>query len=162
LLTAARDVELVPSGQRLQLWLPAETLNVPWGHAVHGPPSGPVKPASHLQSAWLVLPLLAVCEFSEHVVHTELRASANVPAAQVTHVVLLVALRVGEAVPAGQRLQFPAPTEALNVPASQLRHTAPSVPVNPASHWQSSTLPLPAGDTAWRPHGVHRSWPSYA
>ena len=152
----------MPARQRLQLWLPGESLNVPSGQALHVPPSGPVKPALHWQSVWLVLPLPLVCEFSAHAVHTELPANANVPAAQVTHVALLVALRVGEAVPAGQRLQFPAPTEALNVPGLQLRHSPPSGPVNPASHWQSSTLPLAAGDTAWRPHGVHWSCPSYA
>ena len=107
----------MPAGQRLQLWLPVEALNVPSRHALHAPPSGPVKPALHWQSACIVLPLPLVCEFSAHAVHAELPASAKLPAAQVTHVALLVALCVGEAVPAAQRLQFPAPTEALNVPA---------------------------------------------
>jgi hypothetical protein len=39
-----------PEGQLLHDPAPDPALNVPAGHAVHGPPFGPVKPALHAQS----------------------------------------------------------------------------------------------------------------
>jgi len=42
--------ELEPEGQLLHDPAPDPALNVPAGHAVHGPPFGPVKPALHAQS----------------------------------------------------------------------------------------------------------------
>ena len=43
-------LEIVPEGQLLHDPAPDPALNVPAGHAMHGPPFGPVKPALHAQS----------------------------------------------------------------------------------------------------------------
>ena len=68
--------DAVPAGQCEQLALPRAPLNVPTAHAAHGPPSWPVKPASHRHAAALVLPLPNVCEFAGHRVQMALPASA--------------------------------------------------------------------------------------
>ena len=47
-------------GQAKHSALPAVSLYLPAGHAVHSPPSGPVYPASHLQSVTLSLPAALV------------------------------------------------------------------------------------------------------
>ncbi len=43
--------EVLPRKHALHASLPTELFHVPTGHAVHGPPLGPVKPILHVQAA---------------------------------------------------------------------------------------------------------------
>ena len=55
--------EKVLPGQRVQATLPVVVLYVPAAHAVHAPPSGPEKPATHTQSVAASLPVVD-CELA--------------------------------------------------------------------------------------------------
>ena len=55
----------------MHLSLPVAFLNLPAAQELHPPPSGPVKPASHLHWVTLALPSTDI-EFEGHIVHLEL------------------------------------------------------------------------------------------
>ena len=136
--------ELDPEGQLLQAPAPDEVLNLPEGHLLHdpepgvslyspgaqdahGPPSGPVKPASHVQSDGSSLPA------------GELDPEGQMLHAPAPDKVLNL--------PEGQLLHAPAPGSALKVPAAQGAHGPPSGPVKPASQVQADREELPAGES---------------
>jgi len=58
---AADTFWYVSAGQAAQLASPGPALKLPGAHAVHGPPSGPVNPALHVQFESRVLVALE-CE----------------------------------------------------------------------------------------------------
>ena len=128
-------------GQSKHSALPAVSLYLPAGHAVHWSPSLPVYPASHTQS--VTLPLAAGdVEFDGQLEHSALPAvSLYVPAGHAVHSppsgpvypVLQVqsvtlSLATGEVAHAGQAEQLPVPAAALYLPSGHAVHLPPSAP----------------------------------
>jgi hypothetical protein len=122
-------VEYVPAEQSLQDTLPVAILYLPATQAVHAPPSGPVKPALHVQAARAELGL------------GELALSGHV-----TQVAAAVAPVVVEYVPAAQSVHTALPVAILYLPATQEVHTPPSGPVDPALHVQAVRAELGLGE----------------
>ena len=91
--------------------LPVPALNVPATHARHGPPSGPVYPLLHTQTA--LDP--ADCEF----------------AGQLEHATTDVAPTTVEKVLAGQLVHTAAPITGLYVPGTHREHIPPFGPLAP-------------------------------
>jgi hypothetical protein len=60
----------------------------------------------------------------------------------------------------GQSVQFADPLMALNLPAKQGTHVAPSLPENPGLHLQSERSPLPGIAVELSGHGSHCENPS--
>jgi len=68
-MVAAETLENVPRGQLMHAAVPLSSLYAPAGHAMHAPPSGPVKPGSHSQSDAAVLPA-GPAELGAQLVHS--------------------------------------------------------------------------------------------
>jgi hypothetical protein len=78
-VVAADVVEYLPAVQSVHVAAPADVLYLPGSQASHLPPSGPVKPALHLQL--VAVPLASgEFEFDGHVVHAEAPAREYFPA----------------------------------------------------------------------------------
>ena len=92
--------------------LPAFILYVPSTHAVHVPPSAPVKPALHLQLTADVLP-----------------PGASELAGHVEHALSPVAPTAPEYFPDPHSRHAPVPAFILYVPSTHAVHVPPSVPV---------------------------------
>jgi len=77
--------ELEPAAHAVQASLPAAALYLPASHATHASPSGPVKPALHVQAVEAVLPS-GELELDKHAVQASLPAvSLYLPATHATH-----------------------------------------------------------------------------
>ncbi len=108
----------VPAAQSEHATLPVSGLYVPAMHELQTPPSGPLKPALHVQ------PATAEVESSELelIVHT-IQVSAD------------VAVAVDEYVPAPQLVHTPLPVSILYFPETHaVHHVSPLGPVYPALH----------------------------
>ncbi len=85
-VVAAVAVETLPAGHWVHRAAPTLSLNFPATHAVHGPPSGPGKPLSHLQSDSAMLDD-ADREFAGQSLHTAAPSElAYLPDTHCTHV----------------------------------------------------------------------------
>jgi hypothetical protein len=104
--------EYVPAAQSVHAALPMFVLNVPAEQGVHAPPSRPVKPALHTQTA-----------------RAELRLGELEFTGQARHVVATVAATVVEYVPAAQSVHTALPLTVLKLPAAQAVHTSPFAPL---------------------------------
>jgi hypothetical protein len=71
--------ESLPNAHDVHALLPFKALNLPAAQATHGPPSGPVKPASQMQ--FMMEPLLAgAAEFTGHILQSGLPSGDHIPA----------------------------------------------------------------------------------
>ena len=71
--------ESLPNAHGVHAALPFETLNVPAAQGTHGPPFGPVKPASQMQL--VIKPLrAAAAEFTGHILQSGLPSGDHMPA----------------------------------------------------------------------------------
>ena len=130
--------EYLPAPQSMHAASPVPALYLPAPHPTHGPPFGPVKPASHAHSDTPPLP-----------------AGASECAGHALHVPSPVAPTASEYLPAPQSSHAASPVPALYLPAPHPTHGPPSPPVNPALHVQFHTPPLPAGASECAGHAVH-------
>ena len=123
-------LEYLPLPQSVQSSEPVPILYVPATHAVHVPPSLPVKPASQMQS---VRSLLAwgASELAGHASHTS-----------------DVAPTVDEYLPLPQSVHVSEPVLILYFPATHAVQVPPSLPVKPALQVQSVWTVLPWGEFA--------------
>ena len=122
--------EYLPAPQSRHAAEPVPILYFPAPHAVHAPPSGPEKPATHTQSVAASLPVVD-CEL----------------AGQLRQVPIAVAPVAAEYWPAPQSVHAAEPVDVLYFPATQPKHVPPSGPVEPAAHageTQSPSASLPA------------------
>ena len=140
-------------------------MNVPAPHAAHGPPSGPVYPALHIQSIPASLPT-ALMEFAGQFTHAALPVSTlNFPATHAVHAppsapvkpaahlqFVKASLPGGESEPAGHLAHASEPLFCLYTPAGHAVHGPPSAPEYPrwhrhaaASVWAVSACPELAG-----------------
>jgi hypothetical protein len=115
--------ENVLFGQSVHSALPISVLNVPATHARHGPPSGPVYPRLHTQTA--LDP--ADCEF----------------AGQLEHAPTDVAPVTMEKVLAEQLVHNDEPMTVLYFPATHNEHGPPFGPLAPALQTHAVTTELP-------------------
>lgn len=167
----------VCAGHPVQACGPSQSLYVPLAHSAHGPPSGPVNPATQEQI------VIAATDdwFCSHMVHACTPASAlNVPAAHATHSRAYTASYVSDAFStcvylASQRQlvmfgaaagEFRRPAHVLHAadpgaplycPARQATQTSPVIPVYPAAHAHSA---LPLCDTLFAWHARHADVPA--
>jgi hypothetical protein len=116
------------SGHSKQASAPAAVLYFPAIHVEHGPPPGPVAPASHVQ-----------------LVKAELPAGASELVGQSKHVESAIAPTAVEYLPCPQSLQASGPAAVLYFPAIHVEHGPPPGPVAPALHVQLVKAELPAG-----------------
>ena len=147
---APTTVEYWPAVQLLHVASPGAILCFPATHFIHGPPSGPVKPAMHVQSVVLLLPVGDVA-LETQFKHLVWSTDEYVLSEHCVHVTDDGA----EIVPGLHSKQFDDPFTALYFPSAHISHGPPSSPVNPATHAQSIMLLLPAGDVALAAHSVH-------
>jgi hypothetical protein len=110
--------EYVPSEQSVHTAVPFATLYLPTAHRTHGPPFGPVDPASQMQFAMDTDPSNED-DRAGHVVQALDPAAAYVPARHEAHTLEFVAPDTLENVPAGQLLHCPL---AQNLPRSHRLH----------------------------------------
>lgn len=137
--------------QSVQAAEPMPSLYLPAAHSEHTPPSSPVYPSLHWQSAAASLPL-GDCEFGRQGVHVFAREAPAVveyllaaqsmhalasdaptvpeyfPAPHCSHALSLVAPRVVEYLPALQTVHAALPVAGLYFPASHGAHGPPSGP----------------------------------
>ena len=121
-------VEYFPSVQGVHATVPVAVLYLPATQFTQSPPSGPVLPALHLQSAFAPLPS-GEYEFvgqSPHVFDAAPTVVEYFPAPQFVHAA------------------FPVPV--LYLPASQFPQLPPFGPVVPALQIQCCTTVLPSGE----------------
>jgi hypothetical protein len=121
-------VEYFPASQFVHAAFPEPVLYLPATHFTQSPPSGPVEPVLHLQSAFAPLPS-GEYEFVGQSPH-----------------VFDAAPTVVEYFPAPQFVQSPAPVDVLYLPATQFPQLPPFGPVVPALQIQCCTAVLPAGE----------------
>jgi len=114
--------ENVLFGQNVQSAAPICVLNVPGTQARHGPPSGPVYPLLHTQTALAPTD----CELSGHVEHAE----------------LAVAPVTVEKVFAEQFRHTDVPVTALYFPGTHSAHGPPFGPLAPVLHVHAVTAEL--------------------
>ena len=130
-----------PDKQLLQAPAPGCALCLPAAHAAHGPPSGPVEPALHVQFVEAVLPS-GELDLAAHAVHASLPdAALYLPDTHAEH-----APPSGPSYPG---LQVQAVSAAL--PAAELEFSgqdehalAPAPEKVPAPHSSHSAIPSPA------------------
>jgi len=111
------------------------SLYFPGTQAVHGPPSGPVKPLLQVQLA-----------------SAELEIGELELAGHPRQVVAIVAPTVVEYVPAAQSVQAAEPVAILYLPVTQVVHAPPSGPVDPALHVQAVITELGLGELEFAGH----------
>ncbi len=140
-LTAPTKLEDVPAGHRVHTALPLLGLYFPATQAVHGPPSGPVKPALQAEVIQAVTDELPLGEME--------------PAGQVMHVVEIVAPVLVEYVPDPQSVHTALPLLGLYFPATQTLHGPPFGPVNPVLHMQAARAELASGELELVGHVMH-------
>jgi hypothetical protein len=71
--------ESLPNAHGVHALLPFKALNLPAAQATHGPPSGPVKPASQMQ--FMMEPLRSgAAEFTGHILQSGLPSGDHIPA----------------------------------------------------------------------------------
>ena len=121
-----------PVAQSVHVTEPVVDLYLPVTHAVHGPPSGPLKPALHVHCVDEVhpMPLHDAPELAGHA----------------RHVVTSVAPDVAEYVPGTQTLHETLPVIVLYLPATHAVHGTPSGPLKPALHVHSVDAAQPLHD----------------
>lgn len=95
--------EYLPRGQAVQSDGPVTFLYLPATHPEHGRPSGPVKPAVHVQFQFEMLP-----------------TGADEPLGQSKQSPALVAASIAEYLPAEHSEQLPGPATSLYVPLAHL------------------------------------------
>ena len=130
--------EYLPAPQSMHAASPVPALYLPAPHPTHGPPFGPVKPASQIHADTPALPAGAFA-FAGHAEHVP---SSVCPVAP-------------EYLPAPQYVHAASPAPALYLPAAQSTHGPPFGPVKPASQIHPDTPPLPAGASECAGHAVH-------
>jgi len=118
----------LPAAQSVQFAGPEALLNCPVVHAAQVPPSGPVKPALHVQ---LVMVMLSSgeFEFDGHVSQAAALAALYVAAPQPEQVDSETAATDAEYFPATQSVQFAGPEALLNCPVVHAAQVPPSGPV---------------------------------
>ena len=129
------------------------SLNFPATHAVHGPPSGPVWPLSHLQSVCAALDG-SDSVFDGHRRHSVVFVLEYVLALQELQTSVVAAVAV-ETLPAGHWVQDAGPMLALNLPATQGSHASPSGPVCPLLQVQLDSAMLADADPEFAGHARH-------
>ncbi len=143
---AAVFVEYVPDPQSVHAAEPVATLYFPATHAMHAPPSGPVKPTLQVQLAAVEQPVHDAPEL----------------AVQARHAAAAVAPAVAEYFAAAQSVHAAEPVATLYFPATHAAHGPPLGPVYPAL--QSATIQaaldvLATGDVEPAGHAVHVAVP---
>jgi hypothetical protein len=100
--------ESLPNAHGVHAALPFETLNVPAAQGTHGPPFGPVNPASQMQL--VIKPLCAAAaEFTGHILQSGLPSGDHMPAGHARHDAADVdVVPPGEYVPAAHAFVVPA------------------------------------------------------
>jgi hypothetical protein len=136
---------------------PLAFLNAPPPHGTHGPPSGPMWPARHRQASRAAL-AAGELEYAGHAAHAAAAAPAYVSGAHAAQALAPAAANV----PAAHAAHAALPEAFLNVPAAHGAHTAPAEPVCPASHSQSNTTALLAGEREFAGQAVHALAPAAA
>jgi hypothetical protein len=121
-------VEYFPAPQFVHTAFPEPVLYLPTTQFTQSPPSGPVEPALHLQSAFAPLPS-SEYEFDGQSPH-----------------VFDVAPTVVEYFPASQFVHTAFPVSVLYLPAAQFAQLPPFGPVEPALQMQFCKTVLPAGE----------------
>jgi hypothetical protein len=116
---------------------PEPGLYFPESHIVQGPPLDPEKPPAHTQLVSVPLP----------------RGDSE-PDGHETHVDSDVAAKAEEKVSLRQLTHAADPGSDLYFPARHCTHVPPVEPVYPASHVQSESWELPAGELELEPHDV--------
>ena len=122
---APSTAEFVPVTQSVHVAVPVTVLYFPPAHAVHVPPSGPVCPDAHLQSAGasLAVVLIELLGQLEHELSVTAPVDAEyLPAPQFVHVLATEAPVLVEYLPAPQLVQVEAteaPESIEYLPASQ-------------------------------------------
>jgi hypothetical protein len=122
---------------------PVALFHVPVGHGEHGPPSGPVWPALHVQMLDALQPLHDAPELVAH--------ATQVPAS--------VAPVVVEYVPAAQSVHTILPVAILYLPATHVVHVPPFGPVKPALQVQAVSAELEIGELELVGHATHVATP---
>jgi hypothetical protein len=130
-------VEYVPAAQSVQAALPVAILYLPATQPVHVPPSGPVKPALHVQAA-----------------RAELGLGEMELAGHATQVAASVAATVVEYVPGTQSVHNALPVPILYLPVAHGAHTTPSGPVDPALQVQAAGAKLAIGELEFGGHAT--------
>jgi len=131
--------QYVPAQQSVHGALPFVVLYFPVTQAVQNElPSGPLKPALHVQPAMAEVPLTDQ-EFDAH--ETQVDAT--------------VARVLVEKVPAKQSVHAALPLLVLYFPATQPLHGPPFGPEKPAQHVQAAAAELPLGELEYAVQGIH-------
>ena len=151
----------VYTGHTVHACDPSQSLYVPLAHSAHGPPSGPVNPATHEHT------VIAVTDhwFCAHVVHAWTPVNAlNLPASHPTHAcayttsyvmaafsscvyptlhtqLVTFTAAAGEFRFAAQSVHTAGPVTFLYFPATHATQTSPVFPVYPALQAHSALAP---------------------
>jgi len=159
-------IEYVPTAHSVHNTEPDVRFDFPAVQLMHGPLSGPVHPALHVQTA---SPNVILSEPTPHALQGPPLTPVK-PTLQMQSVAILLAK--GEAVLGGQLLHvvapvsvktFPAaqsvhgsePDEALYFPAAHLTHGPPLAPVRPCLQLHLVTLELATGELVWEGQLLH-------
>lgn len=149
-------VEYLPAAQSVQSREPFAVLYFPAAHAVHGPPSLPVKPTLQTQLVDAA-DAFADCELfaqARHMLTVVAPTTAEyVFTPQSMHV---EAPRVPEYLPAEHRAHTALPTASAYDPAAHAAHAAPSAPAYPGAQRQAAGAVCPVPTVAvFGGHAVH-------